>query len=409
MPLLSNLERFYLEKYLRLPHRYLFSFSSLFMIVGLVISVMVLSAGLNLFEGYQKTLHSVLLQSIPHIDITHASNEFVNNKETSRILSSLDKNPAIMSADPVINLNVMAHNDDHTRMCLLKAYRHDKPKGEVWYHKYLIDGEILPRDNGIIIGFYLAREMNVGLGDTLLISYPQLNRISAMGMYPGQRELIVTGIYQSGYYEFDRSLVITSTETAQGFLLSGHVYSGIEVRLKLHYVNKTDQLAREINPGPFYNVIPWTTYYSGLFRLIEVEKWLIFIVFSFLVLIAGINVISAAQTVMLDKRNEIAIMKTIGAASTSLKRLLFLRIGVSCALSVLIGQAMGVIASYLIVKQKLYHLKGDVYFIDHITMHVSLFNQVIIFLVALFIIMICIIIPLRKMEKVQILDVFRTV
>jgi len=410
MPLLNNLERFYIGRNLRDPRKYFMGFSSLFMIAGVIISVAVLSAGLNLFEGYQRTLQKVLLQSLSHIRVTPGNQEYLSESETHSLLTLFRKFPEVDSAVPVINLNVIAHHGNESRICHLKTYGDDQNTSDVWYQEFIKEGDVLPTERGIIIGYYLAKEMKLSLGDTLLLAYPQLNRISAMGMYPGLKEFSVTGIYRSGFYEFDRSLAMVSWKMAQELMLSSEQISGIEVRLHPEYLDQTDRLATEweMNLGLWYLFIPWTYDYSGLFRLIEVEKWLVAVIFSFLVLIAGINIISAAQTVMLDKRNEIAILKTIGANRLSLRRLFFMRIGVACTLSIVIGQVIGVAVSYLIVKQNLYHLKGEVYFIDQITMHVSLVNQIIVFSVAVIVMLLCILIPLKRMDKMQILEIFRT-
>jgi len=146
---------------------------------------------------------------------------------------------------------------------------------------------------------------------------------------------------------------------------------------------------------------------AGLLRLVAMEKWLIFIIFCFLVLIAGINVISAVTTIILDKTNEIAVLKTLGSSSRSIKRMLSYQVGLVALAAIVAGQAFGALLSFIVEKQGLYKLKGDVYFIDSLTASISPLNQVIIFAVAASLVTLCIHYPLRQIDRMQIIELLR--
>jgi lipoprotein-releasing system permease protein len=154
-------------------------------------------------------------------------------------------------------------------------------------------------------------------------------------------------------------------------------------------------------------VYPWTLFSAGLLRLVSMEKWLIFIIFSFLVLIAGINVISAVSTIIIDKKHEIAVLKTLGASSFTIKRLLSFQVGLVALAAIITGQVLGAGLSYLIEKQSFYRLKGDVYFIDSIKTSISPLNQLIIFIVSTLLVFVCIRYPLKQIDKQQIIQLLR--
>jgi len=126
-----------------------------------------------------------------------------------------------------------------------------------------------------------------------------------------------------------------------------------------------------------------------------------------LVLIAGINVISAVATIILDKKNEIAVLKTLGADPTSIKKILCLQVGLSALLAIIAGQILGALLSWGIEKQNFYQLKGDVYFIDSLNTSIDPVNQIIIFIVTSALIFICIYFPLKQIDKLEIIELLR--
>ncbi len=405
---LSPLESFYLERYLSHPRKYLFQFNFAFMILGIVISVGILGAGLNLFEGYERTLKTLLLDSMSHISIQRYNGEYLDENDIQNLQSVLAGFESVESIEPMFSATVMVSHDGIVRGCQLKAYDNDT-KAVLSYEKYVTQGSTKPSPQGIIVGHYLARELGLSVGDDLSLVYPQFERISAMGMYPSSRTYRIDGLYQSGYYEYDRSLIIASKETADELTMSEGKYSYLELRLSPKHLARAATISRELERkiGKDLLAIPWTAYNQGLFRLIVIEKWLIFIIFSFLVLISGLNVVSAVTAVIYDKKNEIAILKTIGATSHLIKKLLYLRIALICLISILLGQILGVLLSLFVVKQNFYTLKGDVYFIDRLVMHVSPLNQAIIFACAALMIYICIRVPLKSITKMEVIDVLR--
>ncbi len=405
---LSPLERFFIGRYLSHPRIYLLRFSFAFMILGIVLSVGILGAGLNLFEGYERTLKTLLLDSMSHISIQRYNGEHLGSEDIASLKALISDQREIETAVPVFNATIMASHEGVVRGCQLKAYEPSSDQ-TLPFEKYVSEGSAKLSGDGIIVGFYLAKELGLHLGDMLMLVYPQFDRISAMGMYPSSRSFRIDGIYQSGYYEYDRSLILASKAIADELVFSSGKYSYLEIRLKANQIDKATSLGREIERkiDQDFLAIPWTAYNQGLFRLIVIEKWLIFIIFSFLVLISGLNVVSAVTTVIYDKKNEIAILQTIGADNSVIKKLLYLRIALVCLISIILGQVLGVLLSWFVVKQNFYTLKGDVYFIDRLVMHVSPLNQLIIFVCAATMIYICIRVPLKYINRMEVIEVLR--
>ena len=401
---MDKLELFFIKRYLKTPKRNLFRFAFVFMVLGIILSVGILSAGLNLFQGYESNLKSLLLDSFAHIGIQSSYGDLISEQDTENIINQLSQKTEIISAIPSLEHPLMAQKGDKIRAISLRAYDFDR---EFPYQKYINGGEGKLQSGEVIVGHYLAEELGLGIGDSIELNYPRFDRITPLGIHTAQNNYKIAALYRSGYYESDRSLVISTLEDARALLLLPEGYSKIELRLR--DADKAGLFANEYSDilGQDFIPIPWNLYAESLLRLVAMEKWLIFIVFSFLVLIAGINVISAVSTIIIDKRSEIAVLKTLGASHRSIKRLFALRVGAVAILAVVIGQVFGALLSWFVEKQTFYRLKGDVYFIDTLGARITFPNLLVVFLVASFLIFLCVMFPLKQIEKMQIIEVIR--
>lgn len=399
-------ERLFIGRYISDPKRNLLRFSFLFMILGIVISVGILTAALNLFEGYERALKSVLLDSFAHIRVYGAGAGSLPDSLATATLEKLSPRPEIRSAVPVLSSNLMAQNGGKARGGMMQAYA--TGKGEAAIHaKYVAQGSAQVAPGEVILGHYLARDLGLALEDTVLVSFPRLDLITPLGMYPNQRSLKVTGIYNSGFYEYDRSLMIGSLADLRALSGLASGFSNIELHLGNAFADDAQRLAAEYDQliGPAVYAAPVVN--TTLLSMVKMQKWLIFIVFSFLVLIAGINVISGVLTLILDKRNEIAVLKALGAGAGTVRNILGYQITLVCLASVILGQLFGFLLSWLIVRQNIYKLKGDVYYIDRLELYVSPFNQVLIFAVAALLVTLCVRIPLRRIDRMRTIDLLR--
>jgi lipoprotein-releasing system permease protein len=239
------------------------------------------------------------------------------------------------------------------------------------------------------------------------VLYPQLNRVTPMGIYSGEHLFQVAGIYRSGFYEFDRALIIGTISDARSILFTNELFASMDIKLKGTRMEDAFALATRYGSLLGADLVAYPVVGSGLLRTVTMQKWLIFIVFSFLVLIAGINVISAVSTMIFDKKNEIAVLKTLGATTRTIRRVVDYQILLVCFGAILIGQAFGAALSWLVVKQSFYHLKGDVYFIDRLEHHISLLNLLAVLAVAATLVILCVWLPSRRIERLQIIDLLR--
>lgn len=212
---MDRLELFFIKRYLKTPKRNLFRFTFVFMVLGIVLSVGILSAGLNLFQGYESNLKSLLLDSFAHIGIQSSYGELILEEDNIAIQNQLAKRKEIISAIPSLEYPLMAQKGDKIRAINLRAYDFNQ---EFPYQKYINGGDGKLLGGEVIVGHYLAQELGLGIGDSIELNYPRFDHITPLGIHTAQHKYKIAALYRSGYYESDRSLVISTLSDARALL-----------------------------------------------------------------------------------------------------------------------------------------------------------------------------------------------
>ena len=175
-------------------------------------------------------------------------------------------------------------------------------------------------DPGIVIGRELAKNLGVFLFDTVHIVSPA-GIATPMGMVPRMKPFIVVGIFESGFYEYDSTLAYISLKTCQEFLNMGDKVTGLEVRVDDIY--QADKIAQSIEKklGYPYWGRNWMEMNKNLFSALKLEKRVMFLILSLIVLVAAFNIISALIMIVMEKNKDIAILKTMGATRAGIMKI----------------------------------------------------------------------------------------
>ena len=189
-------------------------------------------------------------------------------------------------------------------------------------------------------------------------------------------------------------------EQAWGFSNQPGRYSRYEVKLQPEQIDRADYLAylwqNELELD--FQISTWQDFNSSLFNLLKLEKWVLFFILSFLIVVASFNVVSSVSTEIIDRRRDIGILKTIGFSNKSLRKILLSRILGTGVLAIFAGELIGMFLAWLASIQEFFKLKGDVYFLDKINVYFSIPSMLLILLVA-FIIISGSCITLKKIEQ----------
>jgi len=223
------------------------------------------------------------------------------------------------------------------------------------------DGGDLP---GIALGRELALRLRVTHGDVILISIPSEEPGGFLGGVPRSRRLRVASIFASGLYEYDSSFGVVPLETAQEFFGLGTDVTGYQLRLPDMF--RAREVSRQIEAalGPGYRATNWIDLNRNLFAWMRIEKAVMFTILVLIVVVAAVNIVSSLVMLVLEKRRDIGVLRTMGVTPRGIMRIFVLQgtlIGLAGTIS---GLAAGFAVSFVLGRYKLLHLPGEIYFID---------------------------------------------
>jgi lipoprotein-releasing system permease protein len=236
-----------------------------------------------------------------------------------------------------------------------------------------------------VIGQQLARELGVGIDDKIVLVLAE-GRVTAVGLVPPTRAFTVTGIFDAGMYEYDRGLVLTSFADAARLFRTGGRATGLRLAIPDLY-NARDvamaagrQLANEL--GTNFSIDDWTQLHYAFFRSIQLQKSMMFVILSLVIAVAAFNIVSTLMMVVRDKRGDIAILRSFGAAPRSIMTLFAsqgtfigvvgtaLGVGLALLISWQLGSLVKVLQGWLGVDL----LSAEVYYLSELPSQVRLLD-----------------------------------
>jgi lipoprotein-releasing system permease protein len=325
------------------------------------------------------------------------------------VMKDISAIKGVKSVSPFIYTDVMISAGGTSTGSVLRGIDIKTEEKVTNLKKYLIKGSLNGLDskkyNGIVFGKVLAQNLGVSVGDNVLIMSPQ-GQITPFGVVPKTERFTVCGIINSGMYNYDSTFSFISIKNAQMFLgLPPYTITGIEVKLdKLGlanlYAKKIDKILNKKPSSSFY-ALSWEELNKNLFSAIRLEKLTMFIILSLIVLVAAFNIISTLIMVVMEKRKDIAILKSIGASSRDIM-IIFIAQGVIIGL---VGTSLGLISGFLIgYLEKTYHiisLPSSVYYITTLPIRMTPSEFIVIGSSALFLSFIATLYPSYKASKID--------
>ncbi|MDR0625441.1 MAG: ABC transporter permease [Holosporales bacterium] len=234
--------------------------------------------------------------------------------------------------------------------------------------------------NSVIIGERLAQLLFVDVGDTVTIMNPQ-GETTPFGTVPTQQEFTVVGLFNVGLTEYDKNMLLMPLSTAQEFFnLQDKVTQVIFFVNDVGRAGATAQLINQKAECDGIHAVVWQQADSQLFRAIQVESNVMFIILTLIILVASFNVVSGLVMLVKDKTKDIAIMKTIGATDASIMRIFIITGSTIGIAGTILGTILGTLAShnlnwFLSVIQKLFDkqlFNPEVYFLYQLPTRISL-------------------------------------
>jgi len=224
-----------------------------------------------------------------------------------------------------------------------------------------LDGGDLP---GLGLGQELALRLRVVPGDIVLISLPSEEPGGVLGAVPRVKRVRVSSIFRSGLYEYDSSFGIVRLSTAQDFFGLDSAVTGIELSIPDMFRARETARAIERAVGTDYRVTNWIDLNRNLFSWMKIEKAVMFTILVLIVLVAAVNIVSSLIMLVLEKRRDIGVLRTMGVTPRGILRIFLVQGTLVGLIGTSLGLVAGFVVSYVLGRYKLLHLPGEIYFIE---------------------------------------------
>ena len=353
----------------------LLSFISVIAIGGVVVGVSALIVVIGIMNGLQRDLREKLLIGSPDIRVL-GSGPGGRMDDWPAVLRTVAAQPGVVAAAPFVTTEALA-NAGHDYMDAGRVVgvppngRADTDVTRIREHT--IDGAFRftgarGAEDGIVVGSLLASRLGVHVGDTLTIYGRGTGTVSAVTGYPTPLTMTfeVTGVVQTGMYEYDKTHMYVSLVRAQELAGLGDAVTGIEVRTKSRWT--APDVARDLERAVkgTYSAVDWQQQNKSLFQALKLEKLGMGLILLLIVLVAAFNIVSNLTMVVADKTREIGILKAMGMTARSVRRVFFAQGLVIGLAGTLLGVALGLGASLALGTYEVIKLNPEIYFIDHL-------------------------------------------
>ncbi|MFQ5607399.1 MAG: ABC transporter permease [Candidatus Zixiibacteriota bacterium] len=381
-----NYELFIAKRYLR-SGRYFTSLSSLITMIGVALGVGAVCLFLSAHNGFEREVRERILGATSHITIFSLGTEDNMMADAPEVMEKTKKLKGVVGASPFIYYKCGIQSRSTGDGIVVRGI---DPALElstgtladnILYGSYGFTPPVADSAKrevpGIMLGVDLADRLAVGIGDPIIL-YSITDKSLAPTAAPKKGFFRVSGIFRSGFAEYDAQLAYISIPDAQKLFNMPDVVTG--VHLKVADIFNIDPVVEEVETalGDDYDVVPWQELYSNLFTWVEMEKLVIYLVFTLMILIAAFSVISTLVMIVLEKRSEIAALKTIGLTGGSIRKI-FVYNGLTIGVIGCIGG--WALAGAITWAQNTFHflaLPADVYFISYLPFDPHLFDYLII-------------------------------
>lgn len=315
-PMFRPLELFIGLRYTRAKRRNQFiSFISTVSIVCIAISVVALITVMSVMNGFDYQMRSRILGAISHATVSGVGQSV---QDWPRALQVAEANPHVLGAAPYVESEAMLLARRSSGALVRGIEPAQEPK-VVDIDKHMIEGklgELTPGSWNIVLGRELAMTLGVAVGDRVTMAVQQL-RATPMGSVPRMRSFHVVGTFELGMEQFDSGLALVNMGDAEKL---NDLDGPTGIRLKLDDLFNARPVARELADqlGQVYRVQTWMDTNANLFAALSMEKMVMFIILSLIILVAVINLISMLMMLVTDKQADIAILRTLGATPRSI-------------------------------------------------------------------------------------------
>jgi lipoprotein-releasing system permease protein len=333
-----------------------------FSLLGIALGVATLIIVMSVMNGFRAELLGRILGLNGHMTVS-AYGEPIT--DYIKLAERLKQVPHVTAANPLIEGQVLATANGAAGGALVRGLRPEDLKAKNLVASHIKRGSLdeFAGEDTAVIGARMADRFRVGVGDNITLISPQGN-VTAFGTVPRMRAYRIVGIFDVGMYEYDNTFVYLPLEAAKLFFRLGDGVSAIE--LMVDDPDRVREIAYEVARavGPQFRVTNWQQANSSFFNALQVERNVMFLILTLIIVVAAFNIISSLIMLVKDKSRDIAILRTMGATRGSVLRIFFLAGASVGVIGTMLGFGLGVLFTSNIetIRQWLQGLTGTTLF-----------------------------------------------
>jgi lipoprotein-releasing system permease protein len=343
---------------------------------GVTLGVMALIIVIGVMTGFESDLKRKILGTNSHVIVVPQLGGAIEGyRELTAAVRGI---PGVTGAAPFMLSQAMIGSPGAVQGVVLRGI---DPRGEgaaTELGRNLVRGTLADLERepaagaapGVILGAELARHLGAGIGAEVRVISP-FGSTTPGGVAPAVRRFTVAGVFKSGMYEYDSSLAYVGLPEAQRLFDTGDVATGIEVRIADFDRSRAMAALIQERLGGNYWARDWSEMNHALFGAIRLEKIVMFIILTLIVLVASFSIVGSLIMKVIEKGKDIAILKSMGATPAQVRRVFVFGGFLIGAVGTLLGVVLGWGACLALERYKFIPLPSSVYYIDTLPVEVD--------------------------------------
>jgi len=404
-------EFFIAKRYLRSKRKTKFvSVITLISIGGVLIGVTALDFILSMMNGFEKEVRSRIIGTSAHVSVFSTYEEGMDNYH--ELIPGIKEVKHVVEVAPYIYYKAAIASKTGSDGIVVRGIDPERERLVTDLQRNLSLGslDLEPEEDGlpgILLGATLADRLGVELGDNVVLFSLKEGSLTTGWSQPKASKLKLRGIFETGMYEYDASLAYISLSTAQKLFNLGNKVTGLQVKLDNLYQAGKVAKAVEEKLGYHYYALDWMHMHKNLFSWMALEKYAMFIVLSLIVAVAAFNIISTLIMVVIEKRKDIGILKSMGSTNFSIMKIFMFEGLVVGVVGIVLGTAFGYLLCWIQKSFNIISLPPEIYFISSLPVDMRPLDFIVVALAAMLLTFLATVYPARRASQLPPVEAIR--